>query len=390
MDLGAHPWRSLLSMVSLVVGALSLVFVMLLSSVSTEVFVAAEEQRTGRAATYSGGIPEGTLTVDQLRAVSATQPWLQQQGMAAAILIQPSGFSGAGSPTRWRQTGTGDRAFLTLVAGDWSAVRRLPMQSGRWLVDGVDSPLEIVLNPSSARQFGGVGTELGIVHGSDEQADFVLGRVVGVVSDVDTAPNVYVNALAYAVHYPDVLSGSGMLLVHGPQTYASSPSSVGLTWAAIVGLELQTPSLQRYDQVDQLRGELATQEQLFLFAGVVALGVAALGILNIGLAGVAERRREMVVRRAVGARRLDLLMEQLVAAAAVGVIAAGVAIAAALLVVALWVPTIIPVGSAVEPPGLPWSAVAVGVAASVMTTLIGALIPATMASTVDLASALRD
>jgi len=390
MDLGAHPWRSLLSMVSLVVGALALVFVMLLSAVSAEVFVAAEEQRTGRAATYTGVVPEGALDLNQLRAVSATQPWLRQQGLATAVVIQPATLSGIATVEEWNRTGVGERAFLSVIAGDLPAVRRLPMYAGRWLTDGVESPLEVVLNVGSARQFGGIGTELGIVHSSGTHADFVLGRVVGIVADAEADSVVYLNALAYAIHYPDVLAGSGQLFVHGKLNDVASASSVGLTWASIVGISMQHDALQRYDKVDQVRAEVAAQEQLFMVAGLVALVVAALGILNIGLAGVAERRREMVVRRAVGARRIDLLMEQLVAAALVGLIAAGVAIGVALLVVAFWVPTLIPVGSAVEPPGLPWAAAAVGVTAAVVTTLVGALIPATMASTVDVGSALRD
>lgn len=108
--------------------------------------------------------------------------------------------------------------------------------------------------------------------------------------------------------------------------------------------------------------------------------ILALGILNIGLAGVSERARELVIRRAVGATRGDIIAQMLVSAMLVGVLAASVAVVLGAVAVEWWVPQRIPPGSALAPPGLPWQAAGWGIIAAVTTTLAGSLLPALVAA----------
>lgn len=70
--------------------------------------------------------------------------------------------------------------------------------------------------------------------------------------------------------------------------------------------------------------------------GAIALGIAALGVANALLAAVRERRREIGVLKAIGARDRDILRWFLLEAFAVGVLGGIIGTAAGLLI-ALWV-----------------------------------------------------
>lgn len=70
--------------------------------------------------------------------------------------------------------------------------------------------------------------------------------------------------------------------------------------------------------------------------GAIALGIAALGVANALLAAVRERRREIGVLKAIGARDRDILRWFLLEAFAVGIVGGIIGTAAGLLI-ALWV-----------------------------------------------------
>jgi macrolide transport system ATP-binding/permease protein len=70
--------------------------------------------------------------------------------------------------------------------------------------------------------------------------------------------------------------------------------------------------------------------------GAIALGIAGLGVANALLAAVRERRREIGVLKAIGARDRDILRWFLLEACAVGIVG-GVLGAMAGLLIALWV-----------------------------------------------------
>jgi len=157
------------------------------------------------------------------------------------------------------------------------------------------------------------------------------------------------------------------------------------------GGEQQRVAIARaLDEVDHYRDQLRAQQTGFLIVAVIALTIAALGILNIGLASVSERARELVIRRAMGATRTQIVLQLLLAAATIGAITAKLAIAVAIVGVQAWAPTLISPQSAAVPPSFPWAAAGWGLLASVTTTLLGAAIPAALAARLDIATALRD
>jgi hypothetical protein len=280
------------------------------------------------------------------------------------------------------------QAQVTLVGGELAEVRRLPLLAGSWFDGAADVPVRAVLNTSAARQWGGVGTEL-LVSISARQP--LLPTVVsGIIADGLGDPLIYLPLPAVLHAQPYAFdTWSVELLLHHRSASTESLSNVAERMAVAGGGSLSAPA-RRVDTVGLLLEQLRTQQRAFLLVAVVALTIAALGMINIGLASVSERARELVIRRAVGATRADILGQMVVAAVVIGVVAAAVAVAVGWVGVQWWVPQRISPASAIEPPGLPWVAAGWGLVASLATTVAGAILPAIVAARLDVATALRD
>jgi ABC-type antimicrobial peptide transport system permease subunit len=213
---------------------------------------------------------------------------------------------------------------LTLVAG------RLPLAGSlAEVVVGEQYLTDIGLSTSKAPEV--VGTHLQLLTGVSGAAPATATRivtvvVVGVVDEQLTAGDL--------VAWPRVVDGifaaenpSGSGTDPSPpivsavvvadqltsvQSVRSAIATVGYSTAAPVGLIL---SVGRYLHVVEL---------VLSGIGLVALLIAALGIANALLAAVRERRREIGVLKAIGARDSDVMRAWLLEASALG-LAGGVA-----------------------------------------------------------------
>ena len=73
---------------------------------------------------------------------------------------------------------------------------------------------------------------------------------------------------------------------------------------------------------------VVTQAFTFLLAGIAAISliVGGIGIMNIMLVSVTERTREIGVRKAVGAKRKDILIQFLIESAAISLFGGSIGI----------------------------------------------------------------
>jgi putative ABC transport system permease protein len=277
-------------------------------------------------------------------------------------------------------------AYWTL--GPLDQVRRLPLIDGSGTWPETAFPPALVVNPRAASQ---LGLEVGqAIYLSDvEDGSPKRFTVSGIVADgLDSASLYGALASAEAVGALPQAGFMARVLIRGSP--AGQQSAEQVVEAAAGGAGVGIEAFHRLDRIEQIEQDLALIRTVFLGCGAITLLVSALGVLNIGLASVAERSRELVVRRAIGARRRDLFGQVLGNALALGVFSAAAATGVALAGVYLVIPGLIDAGSAVEAPAFPWAACAIGWGAALATALVGAWTPALKATRLSVASALRE
>jgi putative ABC transport system permease protein len=115
----------------------------------------------------------------------------------------------------------------------------------------------------------------------------------------------------------------------------------------------------------------------------IGLVVGAIVIMNIMLVAVAERTREIGIRKALGARRADILTQFLIEAATLSTVGAAMGVALGIGLAKL-IAAVSPLPASVAP----WS-VAVGVALGAGVGIISGVYPASRASMLDPIAALR-
>ncbi len=143
-------------------------------------------------------------------------------------------------------------------------------------------------------------------------------------------------------------------------------------------------------QQDVLSAATAVTNTLTMFLGGVAaisLIVGGIGIMNIMLVSVTERTREIGIRKAVGAKRKDILMQFLTEATVMSVL--GGLIGTLLGVVAAMLMGSISLGSTTVTPSVDASAIVLAVVFSVAVGLFFGIYPAMRASALRPIEALR-
>lgn len=304
--------------------------------------------------------------ISQLPGVSSVLPVVAADAEVLPPLAPPAGGAAGSPPVIQTAVVGGPLASpgalpVTLLSG------RLPAAGSTYEVDATEQYLAAVgLTVSRAAEV--VGTRLRIVDevagGGPAGADRVVtAEVVGVVDEqLAPADLLAPDALVDAVYASAAGSGRPPTVsaVVVARDLSSVPdvragiAAVGYTSVAPVGLIV---SVGRYVHVVEL---------VLSGIGIVALLIAALGIANALFAAVRERRREIGVLKAIGARDRDVLRVFLFEAGALGVLGGiagtilGVVMAAAIAAdanaylasqglagVALSIPWVVPVGAVV-------------------------------------------
>jgi putative ABC transport system permease protein len=387
VGLRARPLRAALSALGIAIGTAAIVAVLGLSSSSQAGLLAeidrlgtnmltveAGERLTGGAAQLPVEAPGRITLLDDVQVLAHTG-LMKDEKVYRSALIPVSNSGGL----QVRATS------LNLLSVLGTGVAR-----GRWLNAGTASEPVAVLGAVAAERLG-----IDRVHA--EQRIWLGGQwfnVAGILERSPLASEIDTSAL---VGYPAAQRYLGYVSVAGGEQRAGPPSTIyvraaGGHEAAVQELLAPTANPAAPNEVnvsqpsDVLTARAAAAgafDSLFLGLGVVALIVGAVGVANIMIISVLERRSEIGLRRALGARKTQIRTQFLSESILLAVIGGAVGVLAGIVATAIYASAkhwaiVIPVEA--------WTG---GIAAAILIGAVAGLMPAVRASRLPPTVALR-
>jgi putative ABC transport system permease protein len=206
----------------------------------------------------------------------------------------------------------------------YQAARNYTMASGSWFTGGQENrhARVLVVGPTVVRELFGGADPIGDtvqVNGTDFQVIGVTGS-----KGASGATNQDDVAIAPLTAVQDTLTGYGA--INSITVQATSREALGAAQTEVTGIlgKLLPPApgstSASFDVINQgaiLQASNSTSSVFTTLLGEVAaisLLVGGIGVMNIMLVSVTERTREIGIRKAVGARRSDILVQFLVEA----------------------------------------------------------------------------
>jgi len=367
--------RAMRATLSIVGVAIGIATVVLVASLPASSQAALEERLTALGADVLRIDPVQTSTELQ-KLPTDSLPRLARVGPVRSVFVAANLHVDVQRNDRQRAA---DNALVAMaVAGDFSTVLRSQLLQGSW-VEGVRP--SVVLGSEAARRLGIPRLPSSATSIEIEGIPFT---VVGILEPTELAVDMQSAVFMSWEAAHEWLEFDGQPTVAYVTAFEDSIREVRPVLAATIA-----PDKPGGVQVSQPSGVLAAKETsrttfdgLFLALALVALTVGGIGIANTMFASILERRRDIGLRRALGARRLDISSQFLVEASALcaagGVLGslAGAGLSAVWAIGHDW-PVVIP------------PVVVLGaIAASLATGVIAGLAPSVRAARLDPASAL--
>lgn len=380
-DMRAYPLRSLLTAMSMFIGVLAVAGISAADQIASGYVVASHEQLRGREALFSVGVPwTATGPQSAIRMHDDLTARVGPQDAAVALVataeLQVEVDPGAMTmQSHW-------------LRGELEDLYRRP------LVTGIRVPPAQTLSPTvtineSAAQVLGIHELPVTLRARASGAALRTVVVTGVVTDGHDEPTVYGWLDEAITQWPDTISDlRADLYVRAPGETVTAVGVLVRESARVAQVTLEEEIIRR-DTVAEARESVTVVRTAFAVSGAVALVVAAVGILNVGLASIGERSRELVIRRAIGARRCDIVMQVLGSHVLLAALVALLAVGTVLVAVHVVAPAMTPHAFIADPIAPSWRTILYAVAAAIVTSIAGATAPAIKASRLPVADALR-
>ncbi len=310
--------------------------------------------------------------------------------LPAGTMWSAEGYDNVPISSQWART---QSLQASAVEGDYFRIREMDVSTGR-----VMSPQEMALGSTvvvigqeiAARFFpklNPVGRSLK-VGGLPYQVVGVAesqGSIFGISLDrFVIAP--YKSPLRHHVNRPNVIDAV-KIKVPGDADMIEVQESIRQTMRGRHKLRPSQPDNFAIETSESALSFWTSIKSKLVIAGVVlpAIGlvVGAIVIMNIMLVAVAERTREIGIRKALGARRRDIMSQFLVEAATLSTVGAAIGIA-----IGIFLSQVIAAVSPLPATVAPWSIVA-GVIVGAGVGIVAGIYPASRASKLDPILALR-
>lgn len=304
-NVGRNKLRTALTMLGLVIGISSVIVLVGMSDGSNR--QVAEQMKALGGDIISAYVFEGSLAYDDMAEVRA---------LPAVADAAPSKFLNASVSAGTKRS---NRAMVEASDEHYLLVRNLELAAGRNLssIDRENKSKVCVIGGAVARDLFGTTDAVGraVKLAGDEFT------VVGVLAEKGESMGLNTEGLVLVPFQSAGALGSDGK-IESAYVRAAGDDAVQLAKGSVSGY------LERDKGIDPMMFSVNTQDELLgasgsvsktmtlLLAGVasISLLVAGIGVMNVMLVSVAERVREIGIKKALGARRGDILVQFLVEA----------------------------------------------------------------------------
>jgi putative ABC transport system permease protein len=377
LGMRVRPARSILTALGVAVGIASVVSVL---GITASANAAVQERLESLGTNLLSVTPGHTLDGETAPLPSTATSGLRRvRGADAVTGLQE--LRGGVYRNNHIPTDQGGGLSISAVTPDLISVLRGRVVVGRFLDDALSRQPVVVLGWSAARQ-------LGVDQVTGDQEVWLAGRwfvVVGVAAPFPLEPDLDRTAMI-----GEALVGTMFHVQRSPTAIFvrtephAVPTVAALAARAADPEHPELPSVSRPSDAYTAQQTVATTLNTSLLTlGAVALVVGAVGVLNVMAMAVVERRREIGVRRALGATRAHVAVQFLLESMTLAVAGCTIGVLVGAVVVAVdatangW------------PFDVPLSALGLGVAAAAVIGGVGGVYPALRAARLPPADALR-
>ena len=326
-NLRAHKLRSLLTMLGMIFGVGAVVAMLSIGAGARQEVIAFIEQLGVRNILVEARESPDRQTLQRVRKLSAGLTFLDLRAIESTLdgLNVASGRKRL-TPTKLLPRPQGDMPVVYGVAPAYATLSGLGTSSGRFFdeQDDQDAAAVAVLGQAAAAALFGAEDPVGKFVKVNEawfEVVGVAGPQVTVQTDVAGLPAqdrnniIYVPLMAALLRIEDSQSSQkdeidGIYLNMVPS--ADISASGGLVRGLLDALHRSAGDFSVIVPAELLAEQQRTRrifEVVMVAIASISLLVGGIGIMNIMLASVLERTREIGVRRAVGARKLDIIRQ---------------------------------------------------------------------------------
>ena len=390
--LRANKLRAMLTMLGVVIGSGCIVLVVTVALTGQEYIVAQIEAvgaNTVYAALSTSANPENVALADQISVsdLDAVKESIPQVVEVAGTNDIPTSVVAAGSA--WP-------VALVGVTQGFQPIRRLVVLRGRYF-DGADfssvNKVCLVTGHLAETAFPGMNPVGQSLHVGETTLS-----VIGVFRErIETFGQSEIHTDTVLVPFLFIKYYSGDPSVVTLYAQADRAENVPLVTDEVARVLKSRHRSEAEYEVQNVTSILETSRRIslamtivLLLVAMLALVISGIGIMNIMLVSVAERTREIGIRMAIGARRLEILYQFLLEAVLISAVGAitGIALAIAVPFVIEALVRLLPVPSGVVIP-ISWLSVASAFVVSCATGVLFGYLPAKAAAQLQPVDSLR-
>jgi putative ABC transport system permease protein len=291
---------------------------------------------------------------------------------------------------------------LNGVPSNYNKIRYMPLEDGRWLdeLDDQQKRHVLVLGDEARRILFPGRPSIGSIVLLNGVRFQVIGTLkkVGHGNNNDLNLRIFIPFSTMRMYFPPLNVGeiddAVSFIVYQPRTrpiHETAKLEVHKVIGKNHGFPYDTPDA--FDEWDSIRtadsvGKIFDAMNMFLGSvGLVTLSLGAIGIINIMLVAVADRTREIGLRKALGATNRSIMFQFFTEGAFLTLLSGGIGIGGAAGLMALMAK--LPAAPGFDPPKLVWFSAIIALCSLTLAGVVAGLYPARKAAMLQPVDALR-